>query len=64
MTLLLQEESNAIRDMESDTVNRIKKLLMIFVTGILHIHTLRLIKRELSLNNDFRESILSKYNEF
>ncbi|KAI3525854.1 hypothetical protein L1887_04983 [Cichorium endivia] len=64
MKLLLQEESNAIRDMESDTVNRIKKLLMISITGTLHIHALRLVKRELGLPEDFRESILAKYSEF
>ncbi|KAM0051664.1 putative plant organelle RNA recognition domain-containing protein [Helianthus debilis subsp. tardiflorus] len=64
MTLLLQEESNVIKDMELDNVKRIKKLLMISVTGFLHIHALRLIKRELGLPDDFRESILAKYDDF
>ncbi|XP_024975214.1 protein ROOT PRIMORDIUM DEFECTIVE 1-like [Cynara cardunculus var. scolymus] len=62
MTMLLQEESNVIRDMELDNVRRIKKLLMISVTGTLHIHALRLIRRELGLPEDFRESILAKYS--
>ncbi|KAI3830260.1 hypothetical protein L1987_04397 [Smallanthus sonchifolius] len=64
MKLLLQEESNVIKNMELDNVKRIKKLLMISVTGTLHIHALRLIKRELGLPDDFRESILAKYTDF
>ncbi|KAK1428962.1 hypothetical protein QVD17_17803 [Tagetes erecta] len=64
MKLLLQEESDMINNMEFDNVKRIKKLLMISVTGHLHIHALRLIKRELGLPDDFRESILAKYSDF
>lgn len=64
MKSLLQEERNVIKDMEFDNVIRLKKLLMMSVTGSLHIHALRLIKRELGLPDDFRESILGKYDEF
>lgn len=64
MKLLLQEESDMINNMELDNVKRIKKLLLISVTGTLHIHALRLIKRELGLPDDFRESILAKYSDF
>ncbi|KAL8261730.1 hypothetical protein R6Q59_025779 [Mikania micrantha] len=64
MKLLLQEESDVIINMELDNVQRIKKLLMISVTGTLHIHALRLTKQELGLPDDFRESILEKYSDF
>ncbi|XP_076939567.1 protein ROOT PRIMORDIUM DEFECTIVE 1-like [Bidens hawaiensis] len=64
MSLLIQEESSVIKDMELDNVRRIKKLLIISVTGSLHIHALRLIKRELGLPDDFRQSILGKYDDF
>ncbi|KAL8235706.1 hypothetical protein R6Q59_016787 [Mikania micrantha] len=64
MKLLLQEESDVTINMELDNVKKIKKLLMISVTGTLHIHALRLIKQELGLPDDFRESILEKYSDF
>ncbi|KAK9057775.1 hypothetical protein SSX86_022613 [Deinandra increscens subsp. villosa] len=64
MKQLVLEERNVIKDMELENVKRVKKLLMISVSGTLHIHALRLIKRELGLPDDFRESILANYSDF
>ncbi|GMP98072.1 hypothetical protein CsSME_00046095 [Camellia sinensis var. sinensis] len=65
MSDLIQEEEGFIRVSESENVGRIKRLLMMSVNGTLHIHALRLIRRELGLPQDFRESIIGKYtNEF
>lgn len=62
---LIQEEEDSIRELELENVLRIKKLLMMSVNGTIHIHGLRLARRELGLPKDFRESILQKYsNEF
>ncbi|OWM78869.1 protein ROOT PRIMORDIUM DEFECTIVE 1 [Punica granatum] len=59
---LIEEEERAVRMLELDLVKKLKKLLMMSVNGRLHIHALRLIRRELGLPNDFRESILVKYS--
>ncbi|KAI7990497.1 Protein ROOT PRIMORDIUM DEFECTIVE 1 [Camellia lanceoleosa] len=65
MSDLIQEEEGFIRVSESENVGRIKRLLMMSVNGTLHIHALRLIRRELGLPQDFQESIIGKYtNEF
>lgn len=54
MSDLIQEEEGFIRVSESENVGRIKRLLMMSVSGTLHIHALRLIRRELGLPQDFR----------
>ncbi|KAK3004520.1 hypothetical protein RJ639_011419 [Escallonia herrerae] len=59
---LLQEEDNVIRELELENVARLKKLLMMSRNGTLHVHALRLIRRELGLPEDFRESIFLKYS--
>ncbi|XP_052174883.1 protein ROOT PRIMORDIUM DEFECTIVE 1 [Diospyros lotus] len=61
MKKLIEEEEAVIRELESENVGRLKKLLMMSVNGTLHIHALRLVRRELALPLDFRESILGKY---
>lgn len=62
---LLKEEENAIKESELEAVVRLKKLLMLSINGTLHLHALRLIRRELGLPDDFRDSILAKYtNDF
>lgn len=62
---LLKEEENAIKESELAAVVRLKKLLMLSIKGTLHLHALRLIRRELGLPDDFRDSILAKYtNDF
>ncbi|KAL0555102.1 hypothetical protein IC582_009035 [Cucumis melo] len=63
MTALMKQEENVINDMEIETVQRLKKLLMMSVNGTLHVHALRLISRELGLPDGFRESILEKYSD-
>lgn len=62
MTGLLQEEENVVKELELENVKLIKKLLLMSVNGTLHIHALRLIRRELGLPEDFRDSILDKYS--
>ncbi|KAF8413944.1 hypothetical protein HHK36_001940 [Tetracentron sinense] len=62
MVDLIEEEDKVIKESEIVVVQRLKKLLMISTNGILHIHALRLIRRELGLPEDFRESILLKYS--
>ncbi|OVA13815.1 Plant organelle RNA recognition domain [Macleaya cordata] len=62
---LIEEEAEIIKESELETVQRLKKLLMISTTGTLHIHALRLVRRELGLPEDFRDSILLKHqNDF
>ncbi|KAK9194325.1 hypothetical protein WN944_005029 [Citrus x changshan-huyou] len=65
MENLINEEVDVIRRCESDAVIRIKKLLLMSKSGTLHVHALRLIRTELGLPEDFRDSILGKYgNDF
>ncbi|XP_010251824.1 PREDICTED: protein ROOT PRIMORDIUM DEFECTIVE 1 isoform X2 [Nelumbo nucifera] len=61
MANLIEEENNIIKDSELIAVQRLKKLLMMSTNGTLHIHALRLIRRELGLPEDFQDSILLKY---
>ncbi|KAF9596065.1 hypothetical protein IFM89_007118 [Coptis chinensis] len=58
---LIEEEAKAIKESELLAVQRLKKLLTISTNGTLHIHALRLVKRELGLPEDFLDSILLKY---
>ncbi|XP_050234538.1 protein ROOT PRIMORDIUM DEFECTIVE 1 [Mercurialis annua] len=60
---LINEEDNVTKECELESVRRVKKLLMISKSGILHVHALRLIRRELGLPADFRDSILAKYKD-
>lgn len=65
MADLIKEEARVIKETELVAVQRLKKLLMISTSETLHIHALWLIRRELGLPDDFRNSILSKYtNDF
>ncbi|XP_048499059.1 protein ROOT PRIMORDIUM DEFECTIVE 1 [Beta vulgaris subsp. vulgaris] len=63
MMALLEEEKVVMKECELDNVRRIKKLLMMSKEGMLHLHALRLVRRELGLPIDFRESILRKYSD-
>ncbi|CAK7339888.1 unnamed protein product [Dovyalis caffra] len=58
---LVTEEEGVVKDCELGCVKRVKMLLLMSKAGRLHIHALRLIRRELGLPEDFRESILGKY---
>jgi len=62
---LVMEEASIIKQSEEENVKRLKKLLMMSANGSLHIHALWLVRRELGLPDDFRNSILDRYpNEF
>lgn len=61
MADLIEEEAVVIRQCEAAAVQRLKKLLMMSANGTLHIHALWLIRRELGLPDDFRNSVLPKY---
>lgn len=54
-------EEAVAKQLELDAVKRVKRLLMMSVNGMLRVHALRLIRRELGLPMDFRDSILGKY---
>ncbi|KAI9181566.1 hypothetical protein LWI28_016249 [Acer negundo] len=58
---LLNLEESVTRECELDCVCKIKKLLMMSKNGAIHVYALRLIRRELGLPDDFRDSILGKY---
>ncbi|KAJ8759816.1 hypothetical protein K2173_009917 [Erythroxylum novogranatense] len=60
---LISEEKSVIKDCEFESVGRLKKLLMMSKDGTLHVHALRLVRTELGLPEDFRDSILDKYKE-
>lgn len=65
MEFFINEELDVIKRCELDAVIRIKKLLLMSKSGTLHVHALRLIRTELGLPEDFRDSILGKYgNDF
>ncbi|KAK9290383.1 hypothetical protein L1049_008552 [Liquidambar formosana] len=65
MADLIKEEEKVVNEWELEAVGRMKKLLMMSKNGTLHIYALRLIRRELGLPEDFRDSILGNYaNDF
>ncbi|KAK7308776.1 hypothetical protein RJT34_05000 [Clitoria ternatea] len=59
---LILLEDVAVKQQEVEAVKRVRKLLMMSVNGTLRVHALRLVRRELGLPEDFRDSILSKYS--
>lgn len=61
LKVVIDEEENVIRECEVDAVKRIKKLLLMSRNGVLRVHALRLIRKELGLPEDFRDSVLAKY---
>ncbi|KAL9235205.1 hypothetical protein vseg_009988 [Gypsophila vaccaria] len=63
MLRLIEEEKVVVRAREADNVRMLKKLFMMSREGTLHLHALRLVRRELGLPEDFRESILGKYSD-
>lgn len=63
MKELILLEGVVVKEQEMEVVKRVKKLLMMSKDGTLHVHALRLIRRELGLPCDFRDSILGKYSE-
>ncbi|KAG6536265.1 protein ROOT PRIMORDIUM DEFECTIVE 1-like [Zingiber officinale] len=61
MVDLITQESVVIKETEQDAVRRLKKLLMLSTNGTLHIHALWLIREELGLPDDFRNSVIPNY---
>nr|KYP64122.1 hypothetical protein KK1_018711 [Cajanus cajan] len=59
---LILLEGVVLKQQQMEAVKRVKKLLMMSVSGTLRLHALRLIRRELGLPGDFRDSILAKYS--
>ncbi|WOL06115.1 hypothetical protein Cni_G14847 [Canna indica] len=60
---LIAEEAIVIKESELDVVRRLKKLLMMSTDGVLNLHALWLVRRELGLPDDFRDSVIVKYPE-
>lgn len=60
LDLILEEEAT-VKECELEAVRQVKKLLMMSVSGTLRVHTLWLIRRELGLPENFRDSVLAKY---
>ncbi|XP_020100549.1 protein ROOT PRIMORDIUM DEFECTIVE 1 isoform X2 [Ananas comosus] len=58
---LIEKEAMAVSEAEVATVRRLKKLLMISTDGSLNLHALWLIRKELGLPDDFRNSVLPNY---
>lgn len=63
MKWLLNEEEDVVRDLELENVKRVKKILLMSVHGRIHVHALRLVRKELGLPEDFRDTVLGKYSE-
>lgn len=61
---LIKKENDLICELENDNVLRIRRILLMSTSGSVHLHALRLARRELGLPQDFRESILQKYDKF
>ncbi|KAK9732972.1 hypothetical protein RND81_04G035100 [Saponaria officinalis] len=61
MLELIEEEKVVVKEREVDNIRMLKKLFMMSKEGTLHLHALRLVRRELGLPEDFRESIFRKY---
>lgn len=59
---LIKEEERSTKQWESEAVYRVKRLLKMSLNGTLHVHALRMVRRELGLPDDFRDSIICKYS--
>ncbi|KAL3841124.1 hypothetical protein ACJIZ3_025715 [Penstemon smallii] len=60
---LVKQEDEIVREMENVNLTKIKKILMLSVNGRVHLHAIRLMRRELGLPENFRDSIIKKYSE-
>ncbi|KAH0721061.1 hypothetical protein KY290_005851 [Solanum tuberosum] len=61
--ILLNQEDDVVSQNEDENVMRIRKILMMSVNGTIHLHALRLLRTELGLPENFRDSIIIKYDE-
>ncbi|KAL8130517.1 hypothetical protein V2J09_019672 [Rumex salicifolius] len=57
---LINEERQVLSGTELENVKRIKKVLMMSRSGVIHLHALRLVRRALGLPEDFQKSIILK----
>ncbi|KAE8731482.1 Transcription factor TCP20 [Hibiscus syriacus] len=59
MRSLIDEEENVVQEYEAELVQRVKKLLMMSRNGTLHVHALRLVRRELGfkIERRYREKL-------
>ncbi|KAK4412770.1 protein ROOT PRIMORDIUM defective [Sesamum alatum] len=60
---LLNLEEQIVCNMEDVNVIKIRRILSMSVNGKVHLHAIRLMRRELGLPENFRESIIRKYSE-
>lgn len=60
---LLKLEDEILSDMDDVNVVRIIKILSMSVNGRVHIHAIRLMRRELGLPEEFRDLIIRKHSE-
>ncbi|KAL0339841.1 UNVERIFIED_CONTAM: protein ROOT PRIMORDIUM defective [Sesamum radiatum] len=60
---LLKLEEEIVCNMEDVSVIKIRRILSMSVNGKVHLHAIRLMRRELGLPEDFRESIIRKHSE-
>lgn len=60
---MLKQEEDVVSQNENENVMRIRKILMMSVNGTIHLHALRLMRTELGLPENFRDSIIIKYDE-
>lgn len=58
---LINEERQVLCGAELENLRRIKKLLMMSRSGIIHLHALRLVRSELGLPKDFQKSVILKH---
>ncbi|XP_051149184.1 protein ROOT PRIMORDIUM DEFECTIVE 1 [Andrographis paniculata] len=60
---LLDLEDEVVHNTEESNVIKIRKILSMSVTGRIHLHAIRLMRRELGLPENFRDSIILKYSD-
>ncbi|KAK6147807.1 hypothetical protein DH2020_018719 [Rehmannia glutinosa] len=60
---LLELEDEIVCNMEDVNVIKIRKILSMSVNGRVHLHAIRLMRRELGLPENFRDLIIRKHNE-
>ncbi|KAL8489179.1 hypothetical protein ACS0TY_025176 [Phlomoides rotata] len=60
---LLKREDEILIEMEDENVIKIRKILSMSVNGRVHIHAIRLMRRELGLPENFRELIIMKHSQ-
>ncbi|KAL3637087.1 hypothetical protein CASFOL_019386 [Castilleja foliolosa] len=60
---LLELEDQTVCNMEDVNVIKLKKIMSMSVNGRVHLHAIRLMRRELGLPENFRDSIIQKHTE-